>query len=72
MQNEWISVKDRLPEKNGYYICWYRASKCGNKEDWKIKLLYWEDNIWLLDHRGFNVVDIVTHWMLLPKAPKGE
>jgi hypothetical protein len=24
MQNEWVSVKDRLPEKDGMYLCLYR------------------------------------------------
>ena len=74
---EWISVKDRLPdnkeydwvlaqvvEDNGYMhiprVMEYRQLK----NDW------FEDTYgWLSEHNG---VFTVTHWMPLPKPPKGE
>jgi hypothetical protein len=67
--NEWISVKDRLPKKNGYYFCWHMTSRCGDKEDWQINKLYWEDNLWLYHHNAFKTADSVTHWMPLPTPP---
>lgn len=69
---EWISVEYNKPKNNGYYLCWYMKSKCGNKEEWQIDKFYWEDNLWLFHHNRFNVADNVTHWMYLPEPPKGE
>ena len=74
---EWISVKDRLPdnkehdwvlaqvvEDNGYMhipkVMEYRQAK----NDW-----FEETYGWLSEHNG---VFTVTHWMPLPKPPKGE
>ena len=67
---EWISVNDDKPKKNDYYLCWRMTSKCGDKEEWKIDKLYWEDNLWLMHHNSFKVVDYVTYWMPLPTPPK--
>lgn len=78
MPNEWISVKDRLPKKNGDYLCYD-----GNY----IRLLSFAKSLYSVDkytftneHRsGFYDYDIewgycewdeVTHWMPLPKPPK--
>lgn len=74
---EWIKVKDRLPdnkehdwvlaqvvEDNGYMhipkVMEYRQLK----NDW-----FEETYGWLSEHNG---VFTVTHWMPLPKPPKGE
>ena len=74
---EWISVKDRLPdnkehdwvlaqvvEDNGYMhiprVMEYRQAK----DDW-----FEETYGWLSEHNG---VFTVTHWMPIPKPPKGE
>ena len=74
---EWISVDDRLPdnkehdwvlaqvvEDNGYMhiprVMEYRQLK----NDW-----FEETYGWLSEHNG---VFTVTHWMPLPKPPKGE
>ena len=74
---EWISVKDRLPdnkehdwvlaqvvEDNGFMhipkVMEYRQQK----NDW-----YEETYGWLSEHNG---AFTVTHWMPLPKPPKGE
>ena len=61
---EWISVKDRLPEESGGYLayCWEYDGICvlyyevlKTKGKWRTK---WKDDI--------------THWMPLPQPPKGE
>ena len=74
---EWISVNERLPdnkeydwvlaqvvEDNGYMhiprVMEYRQAK----DDW-----FEETYGWLSEHNG---VFTVTHWMPLPKPPKGE
>ena len=67
--NQWISVDDDKPKKNGYYLCWRMKSKCGNREEWQIDKLYWEDSLWLMNHNTFKTVDYVTHWMKLPIPP---
>jgi hypothetical protein len=54
--SEWISVKERLPDKNGrYLICTKYTSK-------RIELTLFEDGEWAYYK--------VSHWMALPEAPK--
>lgn len=63
--NEWISVKDELPEdeyeclvvnkSGGYWIGWFKA----DEERWVIDGTICGD--------GY-----VTHWMPLPEPPKGD
>ena len=74
---EWISVKDRLPDNKEYD--WVRAQVVEDngfmhiptvmeyrpsRNDW-----FEETYGWLSDHNG---VFTVTHWMPLPEPPKGE
>ena len=81
---EWISVKDRLPDKNGCYLC----CKFGKFID----IVYFvKDFTALRNVEGWNVVEEiigfykpshfgfedtylldtgVTHWMSLPELPK--
>ena len=70
MQNEWISVKDRLPEESGNYLC-ASGRVC--------QILHFSEK-----YKRFNVRDSfnqkeaclmgvhITHWMPLPELPKGE
>ena len=58
---EWISVKDKLPEKDEVVII------CTDKN-----FVYAGDlmgDIWFLDNDSWT--ETVTHWMPLPKPPKG-
>ena len=74
---EWISVKDRLPDNKEYD--WVLAQVVENngfmhiptvmeyrqsKNDW-----FEETYGWLSEHNG---AFTVTHWMPLPEPPKGE
>ena len=70
---EWISVKDRLPEKHDKYLVRVPS-----------KLRGCEHCIWLIGYNpnfgfydadpewGDIPMDDVTHWMPLPPPPKGE
>ena len=65
---EWISVKDRLPEENGRYLT---ANK---RWDDKISVfdLWFDSGFWYIDGKD-DVFDFeVTHWMPMPNPPKGE
>ena len=74
---EWISVKDRLPDNKEYdwvlaqvvedngYIHIPRVMEYRQaKDDW-----FEETYGWLSEHNG---LFSVTHWMPLPNPPKGE
>lgn len=71
--NNWISVKDRLPEKdesvvvysyedkvnNGFYVAWIERFNKDNLPIWQYS--------WCC---GCFVPGKVTHWQPLPKEPK--
>ena len=64
----WISVKDRLPEKNGRYLCRYEQEVYGEVcrcTDFGM----FDSNI---GEKGNWFVGKVTHWMPLPEPPKEE
>ena len=59
---EWISVKDRLPEKDEIVII------CTDKN-----FIYAGELVgdtWFLDNDSWTAT--VTHWMPIPRPPKGE
>ena len=58
---EWISVKERLPEKWQDII----AYDAKNQE---IHLAYMTEDAWV----GVRMNGKVTHWMPLPQPPKGD
>ena len=64
MENEWISVKDRLPETKGrYFICQEKEYYPESVNFYPIKI---DGSHWIND--GFAVFP--THWMPLPEPPK--
>lgn len=68
--SEWISVKDRLPEKMEYYLVYLQ----GNPE---YNCLI-EKSIYSKEHGGFIPTHggqfhlPATHWMPLPNPPKEQ
>ena len=84
MVQEWISVDDRLPEKDGEYLVWFGKrvfkqyakvlsfAKDGETVD-KYDLCN-EKNVWFYDDSecGYIACRDVTHWMPIPRPPKGE
>lgn len=82
----WISVKDRLPEKDGQYLIYYNDD--GFRGVWIDNFAVNLSNVsycfkgknrsgWFsyeLDYSGqynYEETTSVTHWMPLPEPPKG-
>ena len=65
-EDEWISVKEMKPKRNGYYlVCtkneFYQTNNIA-KASFRNGAFYGQGGCW----------PNVTHWMPLPKEPKGE
>ena len=69
---EWISVDDRLPEEGEYVLCVLKGFNYGGK----IQVCKFVPADKFKDKPYFehfrNGFPSVTHWMPLPKPPKGE
>ena len=63
---EWISVKERLPQATGKYLCAVK-DKRGNlwtiASDWSLEMKSWFGDYGEIKNK-------VTHWMPLPDPPK--
>ena len=68
---KWIPVTERLPEENGYYLCVVCVSAVNQRKEYRRKILFWEDNVWIDMANCFRTKN-PTHWMPLPESPKGE
>ena len=65
----WISVKDRLPEKPGRYLCWF------GKNTFAVGasiVPYIPDLHWFASLESLERYENVTHWMPMPEPPKEE
>lgn len=64
--SEWISIKDRLPEKDVAVLCFYY-------DQYMAVMEYWYDDYKTGKPTFSNPpsppVERVTHWMPLPKPP---
>ena len=67
---EWISVDDRLPENSGLYLVIEKHWLDGSLGT---KIAKWNTVDWFTaDRKSKEITPRVTHWMPLPKPPKGE
>lgn len=73
-RDRWISVEERLPEENGYYLVKVcsphipvRAYEYKPDREWDDNDKLWKgyDGSYVFDH-------FVTHWRPLPEPPKEE
>ena len=64
---EWISVNNRLPEEKVNCIVHYKHAYCDNDDYWAIGICFYDGEKFQMDWSYK-----VTHWMPLPKPPKGE
>lgn len=64
---EWISVKDRLPEEKVNCIVHYKHAYCDNDDYWAIGICFYDGEKFQM---GLSYK--VTHWQYLPQPPKGE
>ena len=64
---EWISVDERLPEEKVNCIVYYKQAYCDNDDYWAIGICFYNGEKFQMDWSYK-----VTHWMPLPKPPKGE
>ena len=65
---EWISVKDRLPENNQWALCFMKDKSFGTFRVFQWNYIDWQ---WNDGNERWKEKD-VTHWMPLPEIPKGE
>ena len=64
---EWISVKDRLPEEKVNCIVHYKHAYCDNDDYWAIGVCFYDGEKFRI---GLSYK--VTHWQYLPQPPKVE
>ena len=65
---QWISVKDRLPEAGGYVVCIAKRNPFSRFMPMVVRI---EKNGWV-NPITEQYISEVTHWMPLPQPPKGE
>lgn len=65
----WISVKDRMPDKNGQYLCWFGKNTIAKGAAIATYLEMWKSFGSL---ESLETYPNVTHWMPLPEPPKEE
>lgn len=63
----WISVKNRMPEKEGQYLCWFGENTVCKGAAIATYLKEWKA-FGSLESR--KIYPNITHWMPLPEPPK--
>ena len=64
---EWVSVKERLPQEKVNCIVHYKHAYCDNDDYWAIGMCFYDGEKFRVDPAYK-----VTHWMPMPQSPKGE
>ena len=65
---EWVSVKDMLPEAGGYVVCIAKRNPFSRFIPMVARI---EKNGWV-NPITEQYISEVTHWMPMPNPPKGE
>ena len=66
----WIPVTERLPKKNGKYLCYVkRFGQYAGMQYYYVDVLVFQEDCFYEDEIG---TERVTHWMPLPEPPKEE
>ena len=65
---EWVSVKDRLPDVGGYVACIAKRNPFSRFMPMVARI---DKNGWV-NPITEQYISEVTHWMSLPRPPKGE
>ena len=65
---EWISVKDMMPEAGGYVVCIAKRNPFSRFMPMVARI---EKNGWV-NPITEQYISEVTHWMPIPQPPKGE
>ena len=65
---EWISVKDMMPEAGGYVVCIAKRNPFSRFMPMVARI---EKNGWV-NPITEQYISEVTHWMPIPQLPKGE
>ena len=63
---EWISVKERLPQEKVNCIVHCKHAYCDNDDYWAIGMCFYDG-----EKFQFDPAYKVTHWMPMPELPKG-
>lgn len=70
-ENKWISIKEKLP-KVGQKVLVFVKSDNNKWSDIRLDEIYEKKgNKYWTNFNGFITSAEITHWMLLPPAPKG-
>ena len=71
--SEWISVEDRLPNKEGDYLV-FIVDNLGEARMEVMKLFKWATSFNWSEHMNswWKEYNHITHWQPLPKPPKEE
>ena len=64
---EWVDVKDRLPEESGMYIV---TANDGHAQ--RVSFVQWQKKNRMWNLTGARSYWRITHWMPMPQPPKGE
>ena len=64
---EWVDVKDRLPEESGMYIV---TANDGHAQ--RVSFVQWQKKNRMWNLTGARSYWRVTHWMPMPQPPEGE
>ena len=75
-QREWISVKDRMPEKGGNVLAWFEYYRFGEYnclyQTYGIGTYFEKTKSWMINgETGWRNLRVIA-WMPLPQKPESE